>query len=158
MSIRILAVSLFLLPLASAPFVAFAGDYPSPCQGKECQNPQQPLPPPHHPHPAPVPAPACGFCDGVYDGSLCSQPGQLSLEIHQLNASGEIEVIGWWGGATWYGRGICRQIAPWQAQIEFQYPYTAVQRGVVNTNGYGAAEIDGRVDGGDSFHLVRRGW
>lgn len=127
---------------------AHAGDKPGPCQGDECQAPQpQPVPPP--------PQESNGFCDGLYDGFLANQPGPLALEIHTVGDCGQIEVTGHWAGATWIGRGVCQQVSPNQATVVFQYPNTPMQRGLLTVARDGQAELDGAVDGGDSFRLMR---
>ena len=130
-----------------------------PCHEKDCTNPQPTLPPYRpQPAPAPEPVPSAGFCDGTFEGYLFNEPGPLTLQIQQTGAYGEINVVGYWGGATWAGEGLCRQTAPSHAEIEFQFPNTPMQRGVINMDPDGAANLDGRVDGGDAFHLVRRAW
>ncbi|MGZ3660458.1 MAG: hypothetical protein ACXWR1_03635 [Bdellovibrionota bacterium] len=145
MTVRSFAISsiLFLTTLA-----AHAGD--APCPDKGCG----PNLPPIQQQPTPVQS---GFCDGVYEGFLYSQPGTLRLEVQQVGPAGELSVTGYWGGNTWVGRGLCQQTSPCQAGLIFQFPNTPVQRAVLNTDpNSGAAQLDGQVDGGDAFRLVRK--
>jgi hypothetical protein len=149
--IRVLAAIAFCFAL-TASMPAHAGDVPCNGRGQGQGDCQAPLPP------RPVPAPpqqASGFCDGSYDGFLANQPGPLSLEIRSVDDCGHIEVTGRWADATWVGRGFCRQLSDAQAAIVFQYPNTPVQRGYVTILRDGNAELDGAVDGGDSFRLIR---
>jgi hypothetical protein len=151
MIVRFSVLVAFFLSLA-----AYAGDVP--CQGDDCpaQGPGQGQGP-GQPVPVPPPAPSTGFCDGTYDGFLAAEPGPLSIDVRSVDDCGGIEVTGHWRGNTWVGRGICQQIGPDRASIVFQYPNTPVQRGFVTTLRDGGAELDGRVDGGDSFRLMRHG-
>jgi hypothetical protein len=157
MSIRSI-LFLACLSFATAPVFAHAED-PGDCQSQEedCAPPQQPEPVPA-PQPEPAPAPAAGFCDGVFRGFLYNQPGPLTLEIRQTDEFGNIEVTGWWAGSVWTGSGLCHQSSPYEAVVNFQFPYTPMQRGVVRVEQNGAAVLDGQVDGGDAFHVVRRPW
>ena len=133
----------FLIALALAfSTSAFAGD--PPYQGPNLP----PLPPPHGP------APTDGFCDGLYDGYLYNQ-GPLTLEVRENGACGQVVVRAFWGGMTFEGPGVCGQVAPCQAVLDFQFPGSAPQRGIVNGDRRGPAVMNGQVFGGDAFHLVR---
>jgi hypothetical protein len=137
MNIRFFAlIAVFCFALS-----AHAGDGPEPYPGPG----QQPVPPP----------PVIGFCDGQYDGFLAAQAGPIQMEIQQTGDQGEISVIAHWEGNTWVGRGFCQQVSPCQANVVFQYPNTPVERGMLSVTQDGQAELDGQVDGGDSFRLIR---
>jgi hypothetical protein len=86
---------------------------------------------------------------------LAGQPGPLTLEIHQIGANGEIGVTAHWSGNTWVGQGLCQPAGENQASVIFQFPNTPVQRGMISVSSDGQAELDGQVDGGDSFRLMR---
>ena len=133
--------SLATLALFSICSLARAGDFPH----------QEP-----NPEPQPAPPVIEGFCDGTFEGGLYHQPGVLTLEIHQVDSYGNITVDGWWAGRAWSGNGFCHQVNARQALLNFQFPFTPVQRAVLRVRSNGEAVLEGSVDGGDSFRLFRQ--
>ena len=108
------------------------------------------------PRPQPIPQ-QIDLCNGLYQGGLANQPGQLTLELRQMDREGNSYVSAFWNGRSWMGQGFCQQTSPCQAEVQFQFEGTNLQRGVINYDANtGVAELEGQVFGGDSYRLYRQ--
>lgn len=108
------------------------------------------------PRPQPVPR-QIDLCNGLYQGGLQNQPGTLTVELRQIDERGGNYVTAFWNGQSWMGQGFCQQVSPCQAEVQFQFAGTNIQRGVINYDAQtGVVTLDGQVYGGDSYRLYRQ--
>jgi hypothetical protein len=108
------------------------------------------------PRPQPLP-PQIDLCNGFYRGCLLSQPGLLTLELRRTDDRSGNTVTAFWNGQSWMGQGFCQQTAPSQAEVQFQFIGTNIQRGIINYDtSSGVATFNGQVFNGDSYRLYRQ--